>query len=235
MTFGIMFVLMTWALDATSYYRCDKNNKWYALPGLTLKPHLDALLRYVDVTPSDAPAAPIGSLPKEPIDRDNDPAYCGNRKVLEKSTFQKSSRAPWNWAMLSSMGMGAVLGINLAGPRASGPLVYVFAVTVSLAGGILLTFTGIKKNLLNLFAVVGLLSLIAIIAKCKLPILAVTPWLATSLTYLNFRYSSYRDLKEFRRTVTKGIKVIPSIVFRLLVGRATWDKFSFRGSYGPRS
>ncbi len=233
--FGIMFVLLTWVLDATSYCRCDKGDTWYALPALTLKPHLAALLRYVDITPSDARNAPVGSLPKEPIDRENDPAYCGSRKVLEKSTFRESSRAPWNWAMLSSMGMGAVLGIDLAGPRASGPLVYVVAVAVSLAGGILLTSTGIKKNLLNLFIVGGFLSLIAIIAESKLPILAAIPWLATSVTYLNFRYSSYRDLKEFGRTAVKGIKIIPSILLRLLVGRATWDKFSFRGPYGPRS
>jgi hypothetical protein len=45
--FGIMFVLLTWALEATSYCAADDDGRWHARPELAAKPHLAALLRHV--------------------------------------------------------------------------------------------------------------------------------------------------------------------------------------------
>jgi hypothetical protein len=46
-SFGIMFVLLTWALEVTSYCAADADGDWYARAELAAKPHLAALLPYL--------------------------------------------------------------------------------------------------------------------------------------------------------------------------------------------
>ncbi len=68
--FGIMFVLLTWALEATSYCTADDDGRWHAGPELAVKPHLAALLRHV-AEPLDGAGLPPGAS-----------RYCGGDRVL---------------------------------------------------------------------------------------------------------------------------------------------------------
>ena len=103
--FGIMFVLLTWALEATSYCTADDDGRWHARPDLAVKPHLAALLRHVG-EPLDAGGLPAGAG-----------RYCGGDRVLRGGSRLS---APWNLALLAAAASGGVSGAALARPEAAG-------------------------------------------------------------------------------------------------------------------
>lgn len=224
--YGAMFVLLTWVLDATTYCRhdvkdvADSQNQegpldftWYRLETLTKKPHLGALLSFVDVKP--APEAAATELRKT-ISDPNDVTYCGRHKVLDR---RGRVFAPWNWALLLSVMIGAVLGMSLADPSGSGPAPYLIAMTLALIGTAVIT-VACRNTTSRLFVVISI-TVAAVAAALpnhpRIPLLAAVPWLIISGTYVGFRGSSYQDLKK----LGPGIKAIPSLILYLIVGRKT--------------
>ena len=181
--FGIMFVLLTWALEATSYCTADDDGRWHARPDLAVKPHLAALLRHVG-EPLDAGSLPAGAG-----------RYCGGDRVLRGGTRLS---APWNLALLAASASGAVAGAALARPHAAGgaaPAAWIVAGAAGLAGGVVLcrchsarSRWAVAAGWFPVLVAAGLL------ARPGLPVLAGLPWLAVAGLYCMFCGWSYREL-----------------------------------------
>ncbi len=122
-SFGIMFVLMTWVLEATSYCSADGEGGWHAGPELAAKPHLEALLRCLGL-PLQGGRRPVGPG-----------RYCGGDRVLRGGG---RLTAPWNLALLAAAASGAVFGTALARPHAAGAVAYLVVAGAGLAGAVLL-------------------------------------------------------------------------------------------------
>ena len=120
--FGIMFVLLTWALEATSYCMADDDGRWHARPELAVKPHLAALLPIAE--PLDSAGLPPGAS-----------RYCGDDRVLRGGSRLS---APWNLALLAASASGGVSGAALARPHATGTVAWIVAAAAGLAGGVVL-------------------------------------------------------------------------------------------------
>jgi hypothetical protein len=177
--FGIMFVLLTWALEATSYCTADGDGRWHARPELAAKPHLAALLRHVGA-PLDADG-PLGAG-----------RYCGGERVLRGGS---RLTAPWNLALLAAAVSGGVAGAALARPHAAAGAALVVVAAAGLAGGVVLARC---RGTRGRWAVVagGFLVVIAagLLGRPGLPVLAGVPWLVVAGLYSTFCGWSYRDL-----------------------------------------
>jgi hypothetical protein len=191
--FGIMFVLLTWALEATSYCTADDDGRWHARPDLAIKPHLAALLCHVG-EPLDASGLPAGAG-----------RYCGGDRVL-----RGGSRlfAPWNLALLAAAASGGVSGAALARPHAAGGAAagaWIVAAAAGLAGGVVLAR---RRSARGRWAVAAGWFLVAtgagLVSRPGLPALAGLPWLVVAGLYCTFCGWSYRDLVAARPGPRRG-------------------------------
>ena len=181
-SFGIMFVLLTWALEATSYCAADAGGGWHARVELATKPHLAALLPYLGRPVLASGAAEGGTA--EPG------RYCGTDRVLREGGRRS---APWNLALLAAAVSGAVEGVALARPHGHGA--FLAAVGVSAAGAVLLAGCRSSPGRWVITAACApLLAGAALLAGAVLPVLATAPWLAVATLYSAFRDWSYHDL-----------------------------------------
>jgi hypothetical protein len=181
--FGIMFVLLTWALEATSYCSADGDGRWHTRPELAAKPHLAALLRHV--------GEPLGTGGLPP----GAGRYCGGDRILRGGSRLS---APWNLALLVASASGAVTGAALARPHAAGTAgvaAWVVVAAAGLAGGVVLarrrSARGRWAVAAGWFLVVGGAGLLA---RPGLPVLVGVPWLVVAVLYCTFCGWSYRDL-----------------------------------------
>jgi hypothetical protein len=178
--FGIMFVLLTWALEATSYCSADDDGRWHAAPELAAKPHLAALLPHTG-RPLEARRVP----------RDEG-GNCGGRPVLRGGT---RIAAPWNLALLVAAASGAITGAALARPHVTGAVAWAAVAATGLAGGVALTRC---RSTWARWAVAGgwflVLDAAGLLTRPGLPVLAGVPWLAVAALYSTFCGWSYRDL-----------------------------------------
>jgi hypothetical protein len=181
--FGIMFVLLTWALEATSYCTADDDGRWHARPELAAKPHLAALLRHVG-EPLDGAGLPPGAS-----------RYCGGDRVLRGGSRLS---APWNLALLAASASGGVSGAALARPHAAGgaaAVAWIVAAVAGLAGGIVLAW---RRSSRGRWAVAAgwfpVLVAAGLLARPGLPVLAGLPWLVVAGLYCMFCSWSYREL-----------------------------------------
>jgi 4-hydroxybenzoate polyprenyltransferase len=178
-SFGIMFVLLTWALEATSYCEEDAAGGWHARPDLAAKPHLAALLRYAGRPVAGAAGPGPGR-------------YCGSEPVLRN---RGRLFAPWNLALAAAAAFGAAEGLALSRPAAGGAGGYLAVTAAGLAGAVLLArCRGARGRWLVAAAWAPVLVAAALPAAPGLPVLAGVPWLAISGVYATLRGWSYRDL-----------------------------------------
>jgi hypothetical protein len=178
--FGIMFVLLTWALEATSYCTADDDGGWHARPELAAKPHLAALLRHV-AGPLDGAGPPPGAS-----------RYCGADRVLRGGSRLS---APWNLALLAASASGGVSGAALARPHAAGTVAWIVAAAAGLAGGVALAR---RRSSRGRWAVAAgwfpVLVVAGLLAHPGRPVLAGLPWLVVAGLYCMFCGWSYREL-----------------------------------------
>jgi hypothetical protein len=178
-SFGIMFVLLTWALEATSYCEAGANG-WDARPDLAGKPHLALLLRHLRVPDQRHGAGPVpdGSCANEPVLR------LGARLT-----------APWNLALAGAGALGTIEGLALARPAHDGAGWYLAVAALALAGAGLLARCRSQRSR---WVVTGiwapLLVAAALPAGPARPLLAGPPWLVIAGVYTAFCGWSYRDL-----------------------------------------
>ena len=96
--FGVMFVMLTWALEASSYCRKFGGEIQYA-PELRSKPHIAALL-------------PYAGEPVVPGRHNKDHADYGNEPMLE---LRGRLISPWNIAAFTAFLLSAPLAVLMAG------------------------------------------------------------------------------------------------------------------------
>jgi hypothetical protein len=188
-SFGIMFVLLTWALEATSYCAADACGGWQARAELAAKPHLAALLPYLG-RPVRADGG-AGSAESGAGDGAAGAArYCGTDRVLRRGGRLS---APWNLALLVAAVSGGIEGVALARPHGHGA--FLAAVAASAAGaGLLAGGRSSMGRWVVTAACAPVLAAAALLAGAALPVLAAAPWLAIAGLYSAFRGWSYRDL-----------------------------------------
>jgi hypothetical protein len=225
-TFGIMFVLMTWVLEAMSFRYVDISGTWKAKQQEVSKGHAILLLKYVPVI--------VGEAAVKPGTRDlvNQP---DGTKVPILDTSAKIA-TPWNCALAASASLGGVLGAALAHARPVHPAVMTFAIAS-------LTFSAIlaSSNSPGMRVTVVLTGYAVITAAaiffCRLPyvVLAGAPWIPVALLYLLFRGSSYRDLKNLGPQIHLVLtRLVTSfghgclLLLKVIVGDRTWAFYSAR-------
>jgi hypothetical protein len=182
MSFGIMFVLLTWVLEATSYCEADAEGVWRARPDLAAKPHLAALLRSLG-----RPIAAFGI-------RSSASRYCGADPVLRNG---RGLTAPWNLALVVAAASGTVEGVVLGRPRADAPAGYLAATVLGAAAAVLLArcASGMARWLATAVCAPALIAA-GLLARPALPVLAGIPWLVIAAVYTTFHGWSYHDLVE---------------------------------------
>ena len=225
--FGIMFVLLTWVLAAASYCYIDNSGIWHMKPGVVLKAHLIALLRYVPISlAQNAETEPYAKA----LDSARYPyvmkADGGREKIL---IFRGQVRAPWNLALAVSAALAGPLGLGLAHATLSyGPEAIVISISLAAAG--LLTACNSQQARLAItgIATVVLFGVTSWFGVWPYTLLAVAPWLAVALLYFFFRGSSYRDLKEFGPNLLSAISSVRVIfqlgplLLRIVIGKRAW-------------
>ncbi|MFI5688643.1 hypothetical protein [Streptomyces sp. NPDC051636] len=250
--FGVMFVLLTWVLEAASYCRSESDREWYVVDDqwLRAKPHLILLLSFL-------------SSPKVPLRRKAGAPRSGDRQREPVLANRKSSRpwAPWNLSYLAASICGVLLGARLALEGDSTPSSMFLALSTAVAICIILLgvesqqLGGVGGNETPVPAqspvpppspartvprhrklgrtAIALLALLVIGAaqremdfNIKDGILLVIPWLVLTMTYIGFRQQSYSDLKEFPARLANGLKGLKIRVIKILVGRKTWGAIS---------
>jgi hypothetical protein len=211
---GIMFVLLIWALEATSHCRRDDQLRWHGTPELAAKPHVAVLLRFVGIRP-DPPDARL------PDDR-----TCGDVRILEARGVVL---APWNAALVLASAAGAPFCAALLG--ISTPSVWALAAAGILPASALCLMPNTGSRVA--VALLGVGPHVAVAWWLQVPPnriwITVAPWLVVAATYLSYRASSYRAIKYTgRRILALGTRVASRAV-RILVGRRTWELLT-RGS-----
>lgn len=214
LAFGIMFVLLTWVLEAASYCTTDRKEFLFRAPGLKVKPHIATLLRWTGWTVQYG----TGGVPGAAV------------PVLKEK--QGKRYAPWNVALLLGAGLGAVVGTGLARSNpaltAYGPVV-----AASLLGALwLMIFNRFATRLAVAAAVaVALVGLTFPSVHHALAIIAAIPWIAIAAWYAFFRNSSYHALMNFGPDLLSALKTavvtLALLALRLVVGRQTWQSTDF--------
>jgi hypothetical protein len=241
--FGVMFVLMTWVLDATSYCYVGQDDRWHALGTLSEKPHLGTLLKRTNVKLVDTSGSTVRTeLYTKPEQRTSELHYGGDERLLARDGLPFFT--PWNFALISTAMMAGLLGMLLANPPRTAVEQLTLIALITLAGSILVA----RVKLAAIVAVLVLfvpaaLTMVGRWTEARNPALTFIPWLAAIVTYLVFRRSSYRDLKKFAGifsacSVRKIVKMLLSGSYRMalfvlkkLVGEKTWKATFIRNGH----
>lgn len=188
--FGIMFVTLTWALEASSY--CSEvNGEIQYAPELRAKPQIAALLPYT-------------GKPVVPGTHNKDHADCGNKTMLEKRGRLTS---PWNIAALTAFLLSAPLGVFMADglkmPSADAQLGWVFSATFVTAVAMLASGSTRGRMLVLIAGTGGLAA--ALYGVGLQPGFGVIPWVVFAGCYAVFRSQSYASLTEGLKDLTRGL------------------------------
>ncbi|MFK4223427.1 hypothetical protein [Streptomyces sp. NPDC019890] len=214
--FGIMFVLLTWVLEAASYCRKESDLLWYVVDdeSLRAKPHLVLLLSFL-------------SSPKVQFEVKPGAPSFGDRKHISVLEQRGASKlwAPWNLAYFAASIGGVFLGARLSGGELPSlgivVLSAIFAATVGFIG--LAKAWQITVVVLLLAAMTGAAE-IDMSFDSKRAMLLILPWAIATMTYVGFRRQSYGDLKKFLKDLTEWGKGIVEWVMSVVVGGKTWGK-----------
>ncbi|MEU6020829.1 hypothetical protein [Micromonospora sp. NBC_01739] len=208
--FGVMFVTLTWALEASSYCRDVGGEIQYA-PELRAKPQCAALLPY-----TGKPVA-RGRHHKSQAD-------CGGKPLLEKRGRLIS---PWNIAALTAFLLSAPLGVLLADgldmPAADTRLGWVALATAFAAVAMLISGSTRVRTLVLIAGAGGIAA--TLYGLGLQPGFGVAPWLVFAGCYAGFRSQSYvsltEGLKDLARRVLRAIGTLWKKTRSVLVGKRT--------------
>ncbi|MFG1849600.1 hypothetical protein [Micromonospora carbonacea] len=209
--FGVMFVTLTWALEAGSYCREVGGEIQYA-PELRAKPHIAALL-------------PYAGRPVTCGRHNKDDADCGSKPILEDRGRLIS---PWNLAALSAFLLSAPLGVLMADglemPAAADTGLGRVALVTAVAAVAMVTSGSTMARTAVLLAGVG--GLAAIMYGMGLqPAFGVIPWLVFAGCYMAFRSQSYvgltEGLEDLAASLLRGIGTLWKRTRSVLVSKRT--------------
>ncbi|MGW7385455.1 hypothetical protein [Streptomyces sp. NPDC054794] len=226
-TFGIMFVLLTWTLEASSYcYRqaerpsqstanSPKGAKpsWFTDDRLACKPHLRILLKTLATV--KVRHGWSGEMSMEP---------CGDKPVLR---YRVPIHSPWNIAYWSASLAGVWLGINLW-QEDTGGYKLIWLVISSLAGAVIVSYSlnPTSRAMIAIIATVVLWGVAAGASKDFDPWSAaasVIPWTLATTTYLSFRSQTYERLKNLAKDLSRLSARLAQNVVKVITGPQTWE------------
>jgi hypothetical protein len=216
--FGIMFVLLTWVLEAASYCRTDGKDTLHPAPGLETKPHIAVLLRWTRWKVADGTGGQPGAA--EPV-------------LAKKGS---KPQAPWNVALILGAGIGSIAGTSLT-RLAPTPATYGPPVAVAVVGALaLMVFTGfLARMAVTVTVAVALTGLTLAALRSPLAIVTAIPWIAIAGDYAFLCKSSYQDLMDFGPSLASALATaarrVPLLLLRMVTGRQTWQWAGF--SYRP--
>ena len=235
--FGIMFVLLTWVLEASSNCQFSAAEIWYMLDGLKRKPHIASLLKYVNLKPAEASTASPGS-----IDLSGDKAsstYGGARPVLAGRNL---ILAPWNIAATSGLTLEGIFVLSVIEPHAS----IADFISMGISGIMIGVLLATSRKAVDRAAVViggATVQLVLVVkagADWPLWVIAVIPTLAIAGVYAFFCSSTYSEVTGFLPDLTEAVKGVRAScirgfvsVFTILVGRSTWSRYISRAKTSP--
>ncbi|GHF88908.1 hypothetical protein GCM10018790_77830 [Kitasatospora xanthocidica] len=217
--FGVMFVLMTWLLEGTSFCRAASEDSWYVPQGaLRGKTHVRLLLAYLG-----SPHVDHLSVLRLPGTAPG--VVCGERRVLEDSRKLRTLLAPWNIAFLAAVVMSAPTGVLLAGGRLE-PARTAVAVLLALAAGWMVM---VGSRALRLTAAVSGAAALSLVLTRGLEVesaqvLVVAPWLLSTITYITFRQQSYVELKSFAKGLAGALRSTLLTIVGKIIGEDTWRR-----------
>jgi hypothetical protein len=239
--FGIMFVLLTWVLEAASCCYTDFSGAWHVKSGAVLKAHLMALLMYVPISPKYPKPSP---LEQEPETRNQ---LLGTAKSENPADMTEDGRmqrileprgrllTPWNLAFAASAALGGSLGLGL---DHTAPTYVSEGLALSLGFAAAAILASCHSRLARLVTIIGAtivgFGVASQAAAWPYTVLAVCPWLAIALLYFFFRGSSYYDLKQFGPNLLKAISStgailgLGKVLLRVVVGESAWQAAEFR-------
>ncbi|MET7305355.1 hypothetical protein [Embleya sp. NPDC005575] len=217
--FGVMFVLMTWLLEGTSFCRVTSDDSWYIPQGaLHGKTHVRLLLSYLK-----SPHVDHLSLLQFPGTAPG--MVCGEQRVLEDSRNLRTLLTPWNIAFLGAVAMSVPSGVLLVGgrleplPTAAGALLGLAACWVVMVASPALQVT---------VTVSGAAALALVLTRGldirSADVLVVAPWLLSTATYITFRHQSYVELKGFAKGIVGALKSKLLRIVEKIIGEDTWRR-----------
>ncbi|MFG3097962.1 hypothetical protein [Streptomyces sp. NPDC048202] len=206
---GVMFVLLTWVLEASAYCGAPRPRRWYASPALRAKPHLLLLLRHVRGVTVMSGTPPAGS------------PGCGEVPVLRGRC---APAAPWNLAYWATVAAAVPFALCLTG-LTPGDAAGVWVLAASAPAAALLPLAGGPTARTLLLAAGTVLPAVgvALLAGPGAALFTALPFAVCGGLYTSFRQQSYRDLKHFLPDLTATTRHTAARALRALVGRATWD------------
>lgn len=187
--FGTMYVLLNWALEASSF--CARlGDGWTVSEGLRGKPHLSALLRYLD---GSLAGGPPFTTTRGAISR-RAPGYLGDRKVLDG---RGDLRCPWNIALIASTVPAALLGAELVAVERLSAKAMAVALCVAGALGLCRSAkSAVRWSLVGAVAIA--LAVLAVAMDAPAAWSLACPWLAAASCYAVFQSRSYLDSMGIR-------------------------------------
>ncbi len=216
--FGVMFVLLTWVLEATSYCRSWCSKVWYvADKRLRRKPHLMILLRYL-------------SNPTVRFTSFSGAQSGGNCKGKEVLKDRRAARflAPWNFAYIATAICSALLGAYLS-PLNGNPLILWTIIGFGTFGALyVISINAAALREVSWVAIFALLmagvGLIEIGFDLKRALLLILPWSIATITFIGFRQQSYSALKNFPTVLSSAARDCIERIAKIIIGRQTWTR-----------
>jgi 4-hydroxybenzoate polyprenyltransferase len=214
---GVMFVLLTWTLEATAHCRGEGPRTWYPTDRLRTKPHLLLLLDHLR-------GREFRVVPPPGVDLD---FACGRERVLQGPA---ATAAPWNFAYWAASVAGAFLALRLADTSPdTGTGALVFTVSACGAAAVSLASAPLRRTLALLAGTIALL------AGALLPghpsgifrvLACALPFAVCGGVYTSFRQQSYYELKHFLPDLVLRARALLVLAARAMVGRSTWETLS---------
>ena len=206
---GVMFVLLTWALDATSYCVVGPAGKFCPDPDKAIdrKPHLAHLLPYL-----------------EPLTAPGDDAFVNQQAGrLPLLSHRRARWAPWNFAFCCAAVAGNALGVLLVyGPTRPSAWIATYVVVVLGIAGMVESGGNVGRLVTYLLTAGALMFVFVLVGRWQ-SVLLPLPWIVTGLLYISFRSGSYHDLMHAMGNAAQGLRQFARVAVGLLVGRRTLE------------
>jgi hypothetical protein len=239
--FGIMFVTMTWVLEATSYLVKSDSGRYYHLRNrsnevsknpaevvqlgpdvidLVKKPHVLYLLPFITIY-----VAGESMRTKEGTD-------CSKTRYLES---RPTLFNPWNLTLLGAASL-SVIACNLVSPPLEFNAGDTGILAITIVGFLMLLAMRSTPARWGVLAVVVVFTLVSsVVLSVGYRWAALWASLIFATVYIVFSGSSYNDIVSFNKRVVARVSLAKRAAVRVLIGRATFDSTCSRERNGADS
>jgi hypothetical protein len=206
MALGIMVVLMSWLLDATSFFSVAPDGTWHIKEDSSVaKPYAWVLLRYAPV-PMQGKNSPEEATFTQGVETEGQ-----QERLLNNG---RAGWAPWNIAYVSASILICEFAISLPSGRVAPGASYYLTAVVCIAGALLMIYSNQQwKRWLVTISFSGFILLASQGVDFAHWLLTAIGWLAVGACYTSFCGMSFLDLVQalprfWDRFIKSGFAVI---------------------------